>query len=74
MPNTTERMMGLHNSERIFGSERFRSLTRKPDLESPKRFEPTVKADGDVVIGAETRWRSFGPEPLRVSATGAHRG
>jgi hypothetical protein len=37
-------------SERICGSDRFLRLTRNPTLASPKRFEPTVKAVGDVVI------------------------
>jgi hypothetical protein len=36
--------------ERIFGSERFRALTRRTDLEPPKRFEPTEKKPEDVVI------------------------
>jgi hypothetical protein len=36
--------------ERVFGSERFRSLTRKPDLPSPVRFEPTQKRPEDIVI------------------------
>jgi hypothetical protein len=37
-------------SERVYGSKRFLSLTRKPDLPSPRRFEPTTKGEGDVVI------------------------
>ena len=36
--------------EKVFGSEKFRALTRRTDLEPPKRFEPTRKAEGDVVI------------------------
>jgi hypothetical protein len=36
--------------ERIFGSERFRSLTRDPKLPPPPRFEPTQKRPEDVVI------------------------
>ena len=36
--------------ERIYGSERFRSLTRRTDLPSPRRFEPTPKRPEDVVI------------------------
>ena len=36
--------------ERIFGSEAFRSLTRRTDLPLHTRFEPTVKAPGDIVI------------------------
>jgi hypothetical protein len=31
-------------------SERFLKLTRRPDLPSPTRFEPTVKGVDDVVI------------------------
>ena len=31
-------------------SMRFIRLTRDPDMTPPKRFEPTVKADGDVVL------------------------
>lgn len=31
-------------------SPQFVSLTRNPTLASPARFEPTQKADGDVVI------------------------
>jgi hypothetical protein len=31
-------------------SEAFVSLTRNPSLESPSRFEPTVKNEGDVVL------------------------
>jgi hypothetical protein len=40
----------MHRNERIFGSERFRSLTRDPKLPVPKRFEPTEKQPDDVVI------------------------
>lgn len=36
--------------ERTFGSRQFISLTRKPELVSPRRFEPTKKGPGDVVI------------------------
>jgi hypothetical protein len=36
--------------ETIYGSERFRSLTRKPGLPSPVRFEPTPKKPEDIVI------------------------
>ena len=42
--------MTVQTRERIYGSERFRSLTRRTDLEPPKRFEPTPKQAGDVVI------------------------
>jgi hypothetical protein len=42
--------MTVHAREHVFGSERFRSLTRRTDLEPPRRFEPTKKAAGDVVI------------------------
>ena len=42
--------MTVQTRERIYGSERFRSLTRNPELGSPKRFEPTPKQAGDVVI------------------------
>lgn len=31
-------------------SEKFISMTRNPKLAQPKRFEPTVKAEGDVVL------------------------
>jgi hypothetical protein len=31
-------------------SPEFVALTRNPSLESPTRFEPTVKGDDDVVI------------------------
>jgi hypothetical protein len=36
--------------ERVFGSRDFIARTRRPDLPSPKRFEPTVKGENDVVI------------------------
>lgn len=36
--------------ERIYGSARFLSLTRRTDLASPRKFVPTVKAAGDIVI------------------------
>jgi hypothetical protein len=38
------------SQERVFGSPAFIRRTRKPDMERPTRFEPTVKGDGDVVI------------------------
>lgn len=31
-------------------SESFLNLTRKPSLKSPKRFEPTAKSEGDIVL------------------------
>jgi hypothetical protein len=31
-------------------SQAFVSLTRNPHLEPPSRFEPTVKAEGDIVL------------------------
>lgn len=34
----------------IAPSHRFVSLTRNPSLEPPSRFEPTVKAEGDIVL------------------------
>jgi hypothetical protein len=37
-------------SEKLFGSQRFIDLTRNTSLVSPTKFEPTVKASGDVVI------------------------
>lgn len=36
--------------ERVFGSKEFIARTRRPDLVPPKRFEPTHKEVGDVVI------------------------
>jgi len=36
--------------ERTFGSREFISLTRNPALAAPKKFEPTKKGEGDVVI------------------------
>jgi hypothetical protein len=36
--------------ERIYGSERFIGLTRNVGLESPSKFVPTIKRDGDVVL------------------------
>ena len=36
--------------ERVFGSRGFIARGRNPDLPSPKRFEPTVKGENDVVI------------------------
>ena len=36
--------------ERTFGSRKFISRTRLPDTPGPTKFEPTRKADGDVVI------------------------
>jgi hypothetical protein len=37
-------------SERTFGSPQFIRRSRNPSLESPTRFEPTVKGENDVVI------------------------
>lgn len=37
-------------AERVFGSPQFIARTRNIELAPPKRFEPTRKADGDVVI------------------------
>lgn len=31
-------------------SHSFLSLTRNPSLEPPQRFEPTAKAEGDIVL------------------------
>jgi hypothetical protein len=36
--------------ERVFGSPQFIRRGRNPNLESPARFEPTTKNDGDVVL------------------------
>jgi hypothetical protein len=36
--------------EKLFGSQRFINLTRNTSLVSPTKFEPTIKASGDVVI------------------------
>lgn len=36
--------------EKVYGSDSFIGLTRKVGLESPTKFVPTKKADGDVVI------------------------
>jgi hypothetical protein len=36
--------------ERVFGSPQFIRRGRNPSLESPTRFEPTVKGVNDVVI------------------------
>lgn len=38
------------SQERVFGSPAFINRTRNARLESPTRFEPTPKAEGDVVI------------------------
>lgn len=47
----TKRRFTLIEGDRSRGpSERFLKLTRNPDVESPVRFEPTVKGAGDVVI------------------------
>jgi len=46
----TLRLVTAEQIERTFGSREFIALTRKPELVSPRRFEPTVKRDGDVVI------------------------
>jgi hypothetical protein len=37
-------------TERVFGSHGFIALSRNPALQSPKRFEPTVKGENDVII------------------------
>ena len=42
--------------ERVFGSERFRSLTRKPDLPSPVRFERVAKEPGTLEL-VNGQWR-----------------
>ena len=36
--------------ERIFGSQRFIAMTRNPALQSPVRFKPTEKKEGDITI------------------------
>ena len=36
--------------EKVRGSLAFIKRTRNPALASPRRFEPTVKGPGDVVI------------------------
>ena len=56
------------NTEKLYGTERFRSLTRKPTLKSPDRFEPVSKAPGSlelrlgewVVVGDGRAWQSLG--------------
>lgn len=45
------RVSALRAAAAIVGpSPAFVALTRNPELESPRRFEPTVKRDGDVVL------------------------
>jgi hypothetical protein len=54
-------------SERVYGSERFRALTRNPSLPSPVRFEPTPKGCDDIIIGANAELRSSpSHSPLRA--------
>ena len=36
--------------DRIFGSQRFIAMTRNPALQSPVRFVPTEKREGDIVL------------------------
>lgn len=49
-PNPLKLVPKPEMHSKVFGSESFINLTRKADLPSPKKFVPTPKADGDVVI------------------------
>lgn len=44
------RVVNEGDSERVFGSREFIARTRNPALQSPAKFEPTEKKDGDVVL------------------------
>lgn len=37
-------------TERVFGSAKFIGLTRKVGLQSPSKFQPTTKNQGDIII------------------------
>jgi hypothetical protein len=45
------RLVTEEDTERVFGSHGFIGLTRVPNAPGPRRFEPTTKRPGDVVIG-----------------------
>lgn len=38
------------DSERVFGSREFINRTRNTALQSPRRFEPTKKNEGDICL------------------------
>jgi hypothetical protein len=44
------RIVTPETTERVFGSREFIGLTRRAGMNGPRRFEPTKKDAGDVVI------------------------
>ena len=44
------RVVSEDDSQRLYGSREFIARTRNPALQSPAKFEPTIKNEGDIIL------------------------